>query len=321
MAKGIFTISLDFELHWGVMPRLSVKDYETNLKGTKESIYQTLALFGDYDIHATWATVGFLFFEEKHKLLKALPDIRPSYKNEKFNPFPLLERIASTEKEAPYHLAASMIEDIQKVPFQEIATHTFSHYFCLEDGQAIEAFQADLNAAITTATAKGISIKSIVFPRNQYSKAYLEACKSLGISNVRGNPEHFIYQPRKREDESLHVRLLRLLDAYFNITGFQINTVEKENGICDIKASRFLRPFSSKLAFLDSLRIKRIKKEMTQAAKEGKLYHLWWHPHNFGTHTEANMLFLKNILAHYQDLKLEYDFQSLNMEEIGHLNS
>ena len=76
---GKFIISLDFELHWGVMPRLSVKDYESNLKGTSDSIYQTLDLFNTYQIHATWATVGFLFFKDKPSLQSHLPTLRPNY--------------------------------------------------------------------------------------------------------------------------------------------------------------------------------------------------------------------------------------------------
>ena len=320
MDKGIFTISLDFELHWGVMPRLSVKDYESNLKGTKESIFQTLALFDNYQIHATWATVGFLFFEDKQSLKRALPIKKPNYKNPTYNPFSLLETIGNTEIEAPYHLSPTLINAIQKVPFQEIATHTFSHYFCLEEGQTTQEFEADLQAAIKIAAAKNITLKSIVFPRNQYNKQYLEACGRLGINNVRGNPSHFIYQPRRREEEKAYIRLLRLLDAYFNFAGHQIHTITVDNGICDIPASRFLRPYNPKLAFLDKIRLQRIKNEMTQAAKQNKMYHLWWHPHNFGSFTDKNMLFLEKVLLHFQKLKAQYNFQSLNMDEIGKLN-
>jgi len=321
MNRGIFTISLDFELHWGVMPRLSVKDYESNLKGTKESIFQTLDLFNKYQIHATWATVGFLFFEDKQSLKKALPTKRPKYSNSKYNPFPLLETIGETEAEAPYHLSPTLIDAIQKVPFQEMATHTFSHYFCLEKGQTTEEFHADLQAAIEIAAAKNITLKSIVFPRNQYNTSYLETCGQLGISNVRGNPSHFIYQPRRREEEKAYIRLLRLLDAYINLAGHQIQSIKIENGVCDIPASRFLRPYNSKLALLEKIRLRRIKKEMTQAAKQNKVYHLWWHPHNFGASTEKNMSFLEKILLHYKKLKQQYNFQSLNMEEIGLLYS
>ena len=56
---------------------------------------------------------------------------------------------------------------------------------------------------------------------------------------------------------------------------------------------------------------------MTHAAKNDQLFHLWWHPHNFGNDIEANMLFLKEILKHFVLLKEKYNMSSLNMEEIS----
>ena len=58
---------------------------------------------------------------------------------------------------------------------------------------------------------------------------------------------------------------------------------------------------------------------MTKAAKTGSLYHLWWHPHNFGNNVEKNMKFLEEILKHYQYLSGKYGMVSLNMEEAGKL--
>jgi len=44
---------------------------------------------------------------------------------------------------------------------------------------------------------------------------------------------------------------------------------------------------------------------------------LWWHPHNFGTSTDVNISFLRVILEHYSQLKRDFDFQSLTMQEIA----
>ena len=59
--SGIFTVSLDFELYWGLRDTTTINEYEANLKGVKIAIERILELFDKYDIHATWATVGFLF--------------------------------------------------------------------------------------------------------------------------------------------------------------------------------------------------------------------------------------------------------------------
>jgi hypothetical protein len=55
---------------------------------------------------------------------------------------------------------------------------------------------------------------------------------------------------------------------------------------------------------------------MTFAAKKKRLYHLWWHPHNFGKNVQENINFLKKILDHYLLLKNRYSFISLNMGEL-----
>ena len=56
---GIFTISLDFELHWGVHDQRPLAAYARNLLGAREAIPRMLELFDA--IALTWATVGLLF--------------------------------------------------------------------------------------------------------------------------------------------------------------------------------------------------------------------------------------------------------------------
>ena len=47
MQTGIFTISLDFELHWGVSENKTVQQYYENLAGTRKAIDEMLHLFQD----------------------------------------------------------------------------------------------------------------------------------------------------------------------------------------------------------------------------------------------------------------------------------
>lgn len=320
LSNGIFTISLDFELHWGVMSHLSVEDYQDNLKGTKQAIIETLKLFESFEIHATWAIVGFLFMENHSTLLKTIPTEKPSYKKQNLNSYNLINKIGFNEKEDPYHFAPSIISHISNFPHQEIATHTFSHYFCLEDGQTIAQFEADIRAAIQIGTTAGYKIESIIFPRNQYKESHIEICRKLGILNVRVNQSSKIYHPRKKEDESIFVRMIRLADAYINITGYNNSIVSSNvDGLNKIPASRFLRPYSTKLAKLEKIRLNRIKNEMFYACKTDTIYHLWWHPHNLGMNTGENLKFLTEILKFYLMLNKEYKFQSLNMSEIGNI--
>jgi len=56
---------------------------------------------------------------------------------------------------------------------------------------------------------------------------------------------------------------------------------------------------------------------MTYAAKNGLMYHLWWHPHNFGNNIEENFNTLKSILEHFRFLNEKYNFESKTMAETG----
>ena len=85
----------------------------------------------------------------------------------------------------------------------------------------------------------------------------------------------------------------------------------------NIPASRFLRPYSPKLKALESLRLKRIKDDITYAAQNGLTYHLWWHPHNFGVNIEENLAFLTAILKHFQYLQQTHAMESVTMAELS----
>ena len=80
---GTFVVSLDFELHWGVRDHRTVAEYRENLLGVRRAIPALLALFSEFGIRATWATVGFLFFESIDELRAALPTELPRYVDRK----------------------------------------------------------------------------------------------------------------------------------------------------------------------------------------------------------------------------------------------
>jgi hypothetical protein len=63
--NGIFVISLDFELFWGVWDVTTKDKYGENILGVKQAIPSMLSLFEQYNVKATFATVGFLFAKNK----------------------------------------------------------------------------------------------------------------------------------------------------------------------------------------------------------------------------------------------------------------
>jgi peptidoglycan/xylan/chitin deacetylase (PgdA/CDA1 family) len=315
---GIFTISLDLELYWGVHDSRSFSDYEANLSGERDAIRGILDLFQAHKVHATWATLGFLFFKNIDELRQHMPDVRPDYHRAQFSSYRYIDGRTWGNDDA-YHFAPEIIEQIRSCPGQEIGTHTFSHYYCLEEGQTVESFRADLQAAVEIANARGIPITSLVFPRNQGNPAYLRVLDELGIACYRGNEHASFYQARSRQDQGSLERALRLADAYINLSGYNTYNLEEcaRSRPYNISASRFLRPYSRSLAPLEGLRLHRIKRAMRDAATSNRLFHLWWHPHNFGADVQENLDFLEKILVYYEQLNERYGMQPCNMGEIA----
>ena len=305
---------------WGVRDKHTIKTYGKNIAAVRYVIPQLLETFQRFDIRATFATVGLLFFNNQEELLSHLPTTKPQYNNSNLSPYNgYIETIGNSDQDDIYHYAPNLIEIIQKYPQHEIGTHTFSHYYCLENGQTIQAFEDDLKAAIAIAQARKISLSALVFPRNQFNDEYLQVCKKLGIVCYRGNQRSWLYKARNNERESLFRRALRLIDAYINISGdhcYQDSFLASSDPI-DIPATRFLRPYSPKLRAFEWLRLHRIRSSMTHAAKHNATYHLWWHPHNFGTYQQENFAFLEKILEHYQLLHQQYNFQSYTMTQLA----
>ena len=317
MNKGIFTISLDFELYWGLIDQKTIEKYGQNIKNVQKVVPKLLQIFNQYNIHSTWASVGFLFFKNEIELRNNYPKFLPNYSNPILSPYQYLENNINIDP--IYHFGSDLIDLITGYNGQEIGTHTFSHYYCLENGQSIDEFEEDIKLAISSAKKMDISIESIVFPRNQYSKKYLQMIEKHGIKSYRGNQKNWIYNQGAGKNQTYLVRIIRLIDSYLNISGhntYSINSTREEN-LYNFPASAFLRPYNSKINFLEQLKLKRIKKSMTYAAKNNQIYHLWWHPHNFGKNLDKNLNFLQSLLNHFQYLNKKYKMESLNMMELS----
>jgi peptidoglycan/xylan/chitin deacetylase (PgdA/CDA1 family) len=318
---GHFVISLDLELMWGVRDKRSRESYGDAILGGREAIPQILDLFRRYEIRATWATVGMVFCGSKRELKQHLPKVLPRYRDERLSPYGgAMDVLGEDETSDPLHFGQSLVRQIAETPGQEVASQTFSHYYCLEDGQTLEAFEADTEAAVAVAGAMGLTLRSMVFPRNQVASDYVAICQRHGITVYRGNPKSWLYRTRNGAKNGPWLRLLKLADSYVDIDGchaYRLNA--KASPPYNLPASRFLRPHMKGWGIPNHLRLTRIKREMTRAAHEGLMYHLWWHPHNFGRATSANIRELEDILKHFARLGKDFGMDSRNMRDMAAL--
>jgi peptidoglycan/xylan/chitin deacetylase (PgdA/CDA1 family) len=313
-------MSLDFELAWGTRDLTTSERYRENILGSRTAVPLLLDAFTSYGIHGTWAIVGFVFFRTRADLLENVPQVLPAYAREALSPYADLAHIGQSEEVDPIHYGASLVERIRSTPNQEIATHTFSHYYCLEEGQTVEAFRQDLAAAFRAAQAAGVELRSIVLPRNQIDKPRLDVCRDFGIRAYRGAQDAWMNAPLRRTDERKPWRrALRLADTYVPLSGpgcYAAEAVLTESP-ANVRASRYLRPFSRTLRSFEGMRLRRILGSLDHAAREGLVYHLWWHPEDFGVHQDENLAFLGRILDHFATLRRKCGMRSLTMLELA----
>lgn len=312
--NGTLIVSLDFELFWGMLDQCPLEDYQDHVLGGRRAIAQLLELFQTYGIHATWAAVGFLFAESYDELSSFFPAeaLRPTYGNDALNPYRQFGKIGGNEQEAPCFYAPSLLRLIAQAPGQEIGSHTFSHYYCREAGQTPRQFAADMQAARAIAQAHGYALTSAVLPRNQCEPEYTRVLRDCGFTAYRDEENDWIHEKIKFRPL---LRLLRLADVYFPLTGQGGYRPRNENGIWNLTGSRMYKPIFRPLEFLEGVKLRRIKRQMLHAAKHGLTFHLWWHPHNIGVRTQEHLAQLEALFRYYQQLHEAYGMESLNMRE------
>ncbi len=277
------------------------------------------ALFDVRGIRATWATVGFLFASTKQQFQQNLPSVRPSYTHPELDPYS--EPIGEDEEHDPEHLAGSLVDLLAATPGQEVGSHTFSHYYCLEARQSEAGFRADLGAAQAIAKSRGLHLRSLVLPRNQWNPAYTRVVQDCGFDCIRGPQPSWRHRAEGRDIFGTKLRrTARIMDTYMGLAPPPTTAwdeVRRPSGLCDIPASAFLRPFDPGRRHLEPLRRARLYSGMRAAARRGRIFHLWWHPHNFSQHRDENLTFLAELLDEFEKLQSSEGMRSLSMGDVA----
>ena len=273
-----------------------------------------LAMFRRYEIRATWATVGMLMCKDHAQWRDIRPTVLPGYHRPECSNYSM---DAVAKKYPQLFFARPLVEQILATPGQELATHTYSHFYCGEVGATAEQFMADLVSAQAIALDMGVRPRSLVFPRNQVLQDFLPILTKAGIEVYRGNPAHWLYRGGHITPGGTAGRVVRFADSWAPMTGSHTAHAEVTNGLTNVPASLFLRPWTRRLSALESMRLARLKRAMTTAARTGGICHIWWHPHNFGINMEQNLSVLQSLLQHYQILQDRYGMRSLSMGDFA----
>jgi hypothetical protein len=106
-----------------------------------------------------------------------------------------------------------------------------------------------------------------------------------------------------------------LIDSYVNLTGVHGTRPGVQGGMVDVTSSRFLRPWSRRLAAFEPLRLNRVLTAMRRAAACDEVFHLWFHPHNFSVDQDQNFAAMERIAAEAARLRDSYGWPSLTIAE------
>jgi hypothetical protein len=267
-------ISLDFELFWGVSDSRTINAYGKNIEGVWRAVPALLSMFHQYDVRATWATVGMLMCRNYAQWRDIRPSTLPKYLRSSCSTYELDATVSENPK---LFFARPLVEKILDTQGQELASHTYSHFFCGEEGATPQQFAADLDCANELASEIGVSFRSLVFPRNQIDREYLVELPKAGIKVYRGNPDHWLYRDGHFTPAGIAGRVVRFADSWVPVTGDHTTSVMMVGGLINVPASLLFRPWSHHFRSLESLRLHRLKEAMTTAARTGRVCHLWWH--------------------------------------------
>lgn len=320
---GALVVSLDFELAWGMHDVVNVDGAwrEVALR-TREVIPRMLDRFAAHGVAATWGTVGLLFATSREEALAFVPTARPRYLPPMVDPYALLEN--GSFRDDRLWFAPSLVKAIADHPKQEVASHSFGHFTALEDGFCERSFAADVEAAVAIAAARGVTMRSWIWPRHQVRSDWLPILATAGFDVHRGPARHAWYAPAAGRQGGWATRSARLADAYLPLTGslsFDASSLETHAPVMDVPESRFLRSAPPRGAWWlsagEPLRVQRVVTAMRHAARRGEVLHVWWHPHNFGGNVDASLHTLDTILTAFTVLQDAHGMASWSMADLA----
>ena len=261
MPHPIFTISLDTELLWGYIQH--PLDKVVKLLGEDKSkgrvaIETLLQLFEKYNISATWAVVGHLFFnsnEAKEIVHPQMPEFKEGWLEwDSYNGI----------YNMPLYCGRDIVEKILASSVRhEIGLHSFSHIPFSQCSQ--EVAEAELELGMKAAKGFGITPKSFVFPGDYIG--HLDVLKRQGFKIYRGKQlgRHGINQSF----------LLQKFNGAIDKMIAPPTEPKWMKGIWEIRSSMCFCDPQIKFSVLP-----RAKIGLYRAIKSKRVFHVFLHPHN-----------------------------------------
>lgn len=308
---GYFIFSLDTELGTGFfdMDEERKKLFSPDGSQEREKVRQLLGLLDEYQIVATWAVVGHIFYErcEECEICPIL-EWKGKYKS--------FEEAYKTSH--PLWYGADVIDMLlgQRLK-HEIAFHGYSHEVFDERQMSKEKAEVEIKEFIRVARRRGIEARSIVFPRDKVG--HLDLFEKYGFVSYRSEES----LPLIIRNKYIVGKVLKTADHILGLTTPPIYEPAefKSGNLVNLRATQHIFGFNRGVdLFLDAchlslLRIRRIVKAIKKAAAQKKVVHVWAHPWEFRNEQDFDKL--RYIFEHVAREVEAGNMKSVSMNEMA----
>lgn len=309
---GTLVISFDTELIWGSFDHASAGAFERRFPDERGTIAALLGLLDRHEVAATWAVVGHLFLSECRRGPRgdAHPELIHPGQSRRHGDWLDADPCTDITRD-PLWYGVDVLDAIQsaRTP-QEIGCHSFSHPVFDDPAFAEDAARSEIEACGSLARARGIELRSFVFPRNR--EAHHAVLRDAGFTAFRGrDPVWYVGLP------GVLSRAGHLLDQAAAISPPVARPIEHFPGLWNIPGSMMLLHRAGlRRAMTAGARLAKVRRGLAKAADSGAVFHLWTHPFNVAGDRRA---LLEAIDVVFDDAARLRDTGRLRIETMGAL--
>jgi len=313
--RGIFTISLDFELIWGTLDLPYYKKFEHLCALERQEVLgRLLDLFAEFEISATWCTVGHLFLDhcgagcsQEDGLSEKHPELVRSAAADTLR---LGRDPGTSEDRDPVFYGRKLIKMIRECGVeQEIGSHGFSHVLLGDPECSAATARSEIAAAVKAATELGIEMRSFAFPRNKVG--HLPLLAEFGFNCYRGQDEVWYESVAQRK---WYHRAAHLADVFVAAAPPAVLPHWDPIGLWNIPGSMLFTPSFGARKFIPvSLRTARARKGLRAAARERGIFHMWFHPTDLVERRKAMLDGLRRVFETAAEMRAKGELDILSM--------
>jgi hypothetical protein len=313
LERGVFTLSLDFELIWGTLGDYGPEAFRSPVERERSEVFDRLLdLLTEFEIPATWCVLGHLFLGScsavdgvKH------PEIVPPGGVSADRWF--AHDPCTDEERDPLYYGLSLIEKIRACPVpQEVGGHSFSHALFGDGLTTRQTAASELAESRRLAEELGLELRSFAFPQNNVG--HLDVLPEFGYTSYRGREPVWYERPRAGAVR----RIGHLWDVLAARTPPVSRPIEVLPGLWNLPGSMMYFPMHGRRRNIPlSRRVRRAVKGLDRAAREKRIFHLWFHPTNLADQTDLMFAGLRSIFGHAARLRRDGSLTFASMGELS----